>query len=266
MSEPHDPFSFDVEYGDPNFVKSARDPNQPPQPGKEWKPNGRAADAEIVKGNGPAPFDDLDDDAGAGEAAADFEGFEATKEVEPDTPDDPFDEFEKAEAPAAEEGETVTLLIPDREVLLQFADLMFKNASPDGFVSLRAFRDNDRRDEKPILIEAIRLDDPDFAAILFERARQAATWHDPAVFCPPVATFQDHQNAKTDNLCEGVDLSVECDQSPHGSTLDARSPARSGYRRRRERRRMDEPRDRRDRAESASALAAEKADVHQGRT
>ena len=75
-------------------------------------------------------------------------------------------------------------------------------------MSLRAFRDNDRRDEKPILIEAIRLDDPDFAAIVLERARQAAAWDDPAVYCPPVATFKTPRNAKTDNLREGVDLST----------------------------------------------------------
>jgi hypothetical protein len=77
-------------------------------------------------------------------------------------------------------------LEPDREMLLQFAELMFKNANPDGFVSLRAFLDNDRRDEKPILIEAIRIGDADFAAILLERAWQAAAWDDPAVFCPPL--------------------------------------------------------------------------------
>lgn len=35
-----------------------------------------------------------------------------------------------------------------------------------------------------------------------------------AVFCPPVATFRDPKNAKTDNIYEGVGLSVECDQRP----------------------------------------------------
>ena len=34
----------------------------------------------------------------------------------------------------------------------------------------------------------------------------------PAVFCPPIATFRDPKNAKADNLCEGIALSVECDQ------------------------------------------------------
>ena len=117
----------------------------------------------------------------------------------------------------------MTDLIPDREVLLQFAELIFKNANPNGFVSLRAFRDNDRQDEKPILIDAIRLDDPDFAAVVVERARQAATWDDPAVYCPPAATFKTPRNAKTENFHEGVDLSAECDQSPRAAraTLEA---------------------------------------------
>lgn len=105
-------------------------------------------------------------------------------------------------------------LNPDRETLLQFAALMFKRADQTGFVSLRAFRDNDSRNEKPILIESIRLEDSDFAAIVFERARQAAAWDDPAVYCPPVATFKTTGNAKAGNLHEGVDLSVECDQRP----------------------------------------------------
>ena len=34
------------------------------------------------------------------------------------------------------------------------------------------------------------------------------------MFCPPVCTFKDHRNAKTDNIREGVALSVECDQAP----------------------------------------------------
>ena len=89
-------------------------------------------------------------------------------------------------------------LIPDREMLIQFANLMFKRADQTGFVSLRAFRDNDQRDEKPIFIDAIRLDDPDFAAIVVERARQAANWDGAAVYCPPIATFKTPHNAKTD--------------------------------------------------------------------
>ena len=114
-------------------------------------------------------------------------------------------------------------LIPDREMLAQFAGLMFKHARPDGFVSLRLFPDKGSKKEKPIDIEPIRIDDKDFLNVTVIRATQAATWHEPAVFCPPVATFLTSKNAKTDNLCEGPCLSVECDQRPREArpTLEA---------------------------------------------
>ena len=141
---------------------------------------------------------------------------------------------------------------------------MFKHASPDGFVSLRLFPDKGSKKEKPIDIEPIRVGDKDFLNITVIRATQAATWHEPAVFCPPVATFLDHKNAKTDNLCEGPCLSVECDQAHYAarSTLEAllgtaTAVVESGGE-------WINPADRRDRAESASALAAEKADIHKG--
>ena len=43
------------------------------------------------------------------------------------------------------------------------------------------------------------------------------------MFCPPVATFKNTKNAKTDNLYEGPGLSTECDQNPREArtTLEA---------------------------------------------
>jgi Protein of unknown function (DUF3987)/Primase C terminal 2 (PriCT-2) len=171
-----------------------------PPPMDPWDRDVRASNVPVFGGGN---FSGLPDDI--------FFGFEREVRDEPDAqgnghnqdPPDPPDAGGK--------------LAPDREVLLQFANLMFKNADRRGCVSLRAFLDNDKRDNKPILIEAIRLNDPDFTAIMVERARQAACWDDPAVFCPPVATFQNHQNAKADNLFEGVDLSTECDQNPQAA-------------------------------------------------
>ena len=61
MSDANDPFSFDAEYGDPDFVRSSRDPNRPPQPGKEWEHNGRVSDVPIEPGGDPGPFADIDD-------------------------------------------------------------------------------------------------------------------------------------------------------------------------------------------------------------
>ena len=105
-------------------------------------------------------------------------------------------------------------LTPDREMLSRFAEIMFKRASPDGYVSLRAFPDTGNRGQKPLFIYPIALGDKDFVDMVFEHARRAAEWHVSAVFCPPVATFRDPKNAKAENLCEGVCLSVECDQRP----------------------------------------------------
>jgi hypothetical protein len=105
-------------------------------------------------------------------------------------------------------------LPPDREMLIRFAAIMFKHANPKGYVSLRAFPDTGSRGQKALFVYPITLGDKDFANMLVEHARWAAEWHVSAVFCPPVATFRDHQNAKTDNIFEGVAVSVECDQHP----------------------------------------------------
>ena len=72
MSGPDDPFSFDAEFGDPDYVKAARGPHRPPETGPEWEPGGRAADIPITPGGTPSPF------------AADFEEFEASPPEEPE--------------------------------------------------------------------------------------------------------------------------------------------------------------------------------------
>ena len=55
MSDPDDPFSFDAEFGDPDYVKAARDPNLPPETGPEWEPDGRAADVADRQRRRPQP-------------------------------------------------------------------------------------------------------------------------------------------------------------------------------------------------------------------
>ena len=69
MSGPHDPFSFDAEFGDPDYGKSARDPNLPPQTGKEWV-DCRASDIPVTEGGECSPFADLDDEFGTSDAPA----------------------------------------------------------------------------------------------------------------------------------------------------------------------------------------------------
>jgi hypothetical protein len=113
---------------------------------------------------------------------------------------------------------SLSALEPDREALATFSEAVFKNADPKGFVSLRAFLD-DGKDGPTILIEPITIGNPAYLDVVVERARQAATWPAAAVFCPPVTTFLSGKDAKTENIREGVTLSVDCDASP----VEARS-------------------------------------------
>ena len=156
-----------------------------------WGPNGRASDVPITDGGEPNP---LEGGATNGPAMA--------SPLDPDKPAE---------------------LKPDREMLGQFIGFMFKNASPNGFISLRLYPDKGSDLEEAIDIQPIRVGDRELLDITVIRAAQASNWHEPAVFCPPVATFLTSQNAKTDNLCEGVAISVECDQLPQHArqTLDA---------------------------------------------
>src|SRR6516162_9486447 len=107
-------------------------------------------------------------------------------------------------------------LQPDEENLKRFAAAVFKRAAPHGIVSLRAFEDSRKvRKDKPVFVEPISIGDPQFMPVVVERAQQAANWCRSAVFCPPVVTFREAGNATTENILEGVALSVECDQHPN---------------------------------------------------
>ena len=70
MSVPHDPFASDTEFGDPDYVKSARDPNRPPETGPEWQRDGRASDIPVTPGGERSPFADPDDEFGTSETPA----------------------------------------------------------------------------------------------------------------------------------------------------------------------------------------------------
>jgi hypothetical protein len=108
---------------------------------------------------------------------------------------------------------------PRRDVLAEFSAAIFKNANSNGFVSLRAFRDDG--EEKPaIFIEPITLGDPAYLGVVFERAKQAAEWKQPAVFCPPVSTFSSGKSAKASDIHEGVTLSVDCDAFPEKASQE----------------------------------------------
>jgi len=81
-------------------------------------------------------------------------------------------------------------LLPDTEKLGRFCAAMFKHANPLGIVSLRAFPDA-AKDAPPLFIDPISVGDPQFLAVVTERARQAANWDRPAV--PSGSDVPDHQ-------------------------------------------------------------------------
>src|SRR6478609_7372616 len=103
-------------------------------------------------------------------------------------------------------------LEPDQDDLVRIKHTLFRNARPDGYVALRIFS----KDQKLLRSQFVRLDAPDFVALMVEMTRQAANWPGDAraVFSPPMASFRNHHNAKTDNLREGPVISVECDRCP----------------------------------------------------
>ncbi len=107
-------------------------------------------------------------------------------------------------------------LLPDRDEMLKFVDVMFKNAHSEGFISLRIFPDKGSKNDKPLLIQSLRLDDYQFEELLLIPVELAANWNPPpAVFAPPVCTFKNRHSAKTENILEGIVLSVECDATPN---------------------------------------------------
>ena len=103
----------------------------------------------------------------------------------------------------------------DPQQIKQFFDALFRHAE-GGFVSLRAFTDK-KTSTKPFAIKAVEIasDNRDF--VIEEATRLAsscATSKNATVFCPPVVTFQTADNARSDNVREGIALSVDCDAMP----------------------------------------------------
>lgn len=110
------------------------------------------------------------------------------------------------------------MLNPRPDLIETFVGALFRYAEPDTFVSLRAF-DQTARNVPPVLIEAVKIGD---GRVLIDRAsraaRIAANAPRPAVFAPPVATFNNPDTARSADLANGVALSVE---------IDAGDPARA---------------------------------------
>jgi putative DNA primase/helicase len=114
------------------------------------------------------------------------------------------------------------LLTCDRAALTAFADALFRYADPGTVVSVRSFKHGE---DKPIDIRDVDIGSkmPDaIMSVVIAAANYAANYHEPAVFCPPVATFladgEKMKGGKTkasnSNVANGLALSVECDARP----------------------------------------------------
>jgi RecA-family ATPase len=106
------------------------------------------------------------------------------------------------------------MLEPCREQLEIFVDALFRHASKEGFVSLRAFYEEDNA--KPFRITPTSLTGG-FKFLVDaaeDDARRAATFPNPVVFCPPLAVFTNEARARQIDIAQGLALSVECDQHP----------------------------------------------------
>jgi hypothetical protein len=106
------------------------------------------------------------------------------------------------------------LLEPDRDQIEVFADALLRHAGNRGFISLRAFYEDD--DKKPFRITPTALNGS-FKFVVDaaeDDARRAANAPKRVVFCPPLAVFANKEHARERDITRGLALSVECDQDP----------------------------------------------------
>jgi hypothetical protein len=105
------------------------------------------------------------------------------------------------------------MLEPDRDMLEIFVDALFRRADDRGFVAVRSFYEGA---DKPFRLSTVNLSGGlrFLIEVAEDDARRAAQSPAPAVFCPPVATFNTKDHAREQDLREGLALSVELDQHP----------------------------------------------------
>jgi hypothetical protein len=108
----------------------------------------------------------------------------------------------------------IAMLEPDRDQIEIFVDALFRHAGAEGFVSLRAFFEDDSA--KPFRITPVsRAGDFKFLIDAVEDdARRAANDPKSVVFCPPIAVFSTKDRAREQDILAGLALSVECDERP----------------------------------------------------
>ena len=121
------------------------------------------------------------------------------------------EQAERREATEAPSPPPVSLLEPDTSLLRTFIEVMFRHASPDGYIAFRG-------------IGAKGLYMPEWGAIKHgvgyltgiaeDLARRCANETYKCAFCPPVCTFANYHHAREEDLLEGLAISIELDEHP----------------------------------------------------
>ncbi len=104
-------------------------------------------------------------------------------------------------------------LQPDRKAVEEFIKALFRYADADAFISVRAFHDI-KDNEPPLFVASISTGSATLIDFTCSKIAQAANQEEPYVFCPPICTFKTADNARQENVAEGIVLSVECDKTP----------------------------------------------------
>ena len=106
-------------------------------------------------------------------------------------------------------------LQPDRAQLDRYFAILFKNADPEGYLSLRIFGGSDNR---LLREEAVQVGAADRGDRIETMARVAAGLEVVApALAPPGCTFSNPHRARVIDLKEGVAIVVECDERPRAS-------------------------------------------------
>jgi hypothetical protein len=109
-------------------------------------------------------------------------------------------------------------LEPNRNEIEIFVDALLRHRGEEGYLSLRAFN-HDNKSVFPRMWTAGLNGNGNFQRIVdhaMDMARRAANYRKPAVFCPPLAVFNNANGwqAREEDLLKGLVLSVECDEHP----------------------------------------------------
>jgi hypothetical protein len=111
----------------------------------------------------------------------------------------------------------VDFLEPDRGEIEKFVNALFRRVDQNGYISLRAFYDDDPGGkERPFAIKPVSLK-RGLAPVIDAAegiARRAANAKRKAIFCPPLAVFANNKGAKQTDLLAAPALSVDADEQP----------------------------------------------------